>query len=338
MKSFTYDDPSTIDEALPLLHQGGWRGQETESAPRPLAGGTDLLTLIKADITAPSRVLNVKRLDGLSAGISEAPGPSGGLTLGALTTLTEIETSPLLRQPYAALAAAAALAATPQLRNMATIGGNLLQRPRCWYFRTPHLNCWLKGGDDCPAHDGENQLHALFGSGPCVAVHPSDLATVVHALDAEVHLRGTSGERTLPIAEFFAAPAEDRRTENTVRSDELILSVRLPALPPGTRSTYLKAMDRKIWAFALVGVAAVLRLAAGRIVTARLTLGGVANTPWRATAAEQALLGATPSEALFARAAEAALEGATPLQRNPYKVPLIKSLVHSALAACAPLP
>lgn len=332
MKPFTYESPPTVDQALPLLRQGGWRGQETDNAARPLAGGTDLLTLMKADITAPARLVNVKRLDGLSAGISAE---AGGLSLGALTTLAEIETSPLIQQPYAALAEAAAVAATPQLRNMATIGGNLLQRPRCWYFRNPHLACWLKGGDDCPAHDGENQLHALFGDSPCDAVHPSDLASVVHALEAEVHLRSAAGERTLPIGEFFAQPTNDRRTETTVRADELVLAVRLPPQPQGTRSIYLKAMDRKIWAFALVGVAAVLRVEGGRIAAARVTLSGVANVPWRAEAAERELLGATPSGALFASAAEAALHGAAPLAHNGYKVPLAKSLVRSALTALA---
>ena len=260
------------------------------------------------------------------------------MTLGALATLTEIETSPLLKERYPALAEAAAVAATPQLRNMTTIGGNLLQRPRCWYFRNPRFYCWLKGGDDCPARDGENQFHALFGGGPCVAVHPSDLAPALVALEAEVRLRGAGGERVVPLADFYALPTDDRRTETVIRGDELVLSVRIPPLPAGTRSTYLKAMDRKVWAFALVGVAAVVRLAAGggrRIEHARLVLGGVAPIPWRVTAAEQALIGAEPTGEAFARAAEAALAEAAPLAHNGYKVPLAKALIRRALAAAA---
>jgi xanthine dehydrogenase YagS FAD-binding subunit len=323
MKPFGYSNPATVDEVLTLL------GQDGDGATRPLAGGTDLLTLMKADIIAPSRLVNIKRLEGLPAGIQET---DGGLTLGALTTLTDIESSPLIRQRYPVLAEAAEVAATPQLRNMATLGGNLLQRPRCWYFRNSHFHCWLKGGADCPAQDGENQLHALFGGGPCYAVHPSDLAPALLALDAEVRLRGRAGERTLPLAEFFTLPMDQRRTETVIQEDELLLSVRIPALPPGTRSTYLKAMDRKIWAFALVGVAAVLRVGVGqKIEDARVVLGGVAPIPWRATAAKQELVGSEAGEELFARAAERAVEDAEPLRHNGYKLPLARSLIRRAL-------
>ena len=325
MRQFEYASPATVDEAIELL------GRDGDGTIRLLAGGTDLLTLMKADIATPSRLLNIKQLDGLRAGIEEA---SDGLTLHALTTLTEIETLPVIRQRYPLLVEAAEVAATPQLRNMATLGGNLLQRPRCWYFRNPRFHCWLKGGEECQARDGENDRHALFGDSPCVAVHPSDLAPALLALDAEVRLRGQGGERTLPIAEFFALPTEERRAETVVAGDELLLSVHIPATPDGTRSTYLKAMDRKVWAFALVGVAALMRVAPdGRwIEDARLTLGGVAPIPWRLEAAEQELIGAEPSEALFDRAAEAALAGAAPLEHNGYKVPLARALIRRALS------
>ena len=323
MRSFEYESPATLDEVVALLGRDG-------GAARPLAGGTDLLPLMKADIAAPGRLLNIKRLPDLPRGVEES---AQGLSLGALTTLTEIETHPLIRERYPLLAEAAEVAATPQLRNMATLGGNLLQRPRCWYFRNPRFHCWLKGGDECQARDGENQQHALFGSSPCVAVHPSDLAPALVALDAEVRLRGQDGERTLPLAELFALPEEERRTETVVGNDELVLSVRLPAPPAGTRSTYLKAMERKVWAFALVGLAALVRLVPNgrRIEEARLTLGGVAPIPWRLHDAEQALVGAEVSEELFARVADAALAGAEPLEHNGYKVPLAKALVRRAL-------
>jgi xanthine dehydrogenase YagS FAD-binding subunit len=349
MRPFAYQSPASLDEALSLLPEEGWRGLE-DGAARPLAGGTDLITLLKGGLAAPQRLLDVKRLPDLPRGIGEGP---DGLTLGALTTLAEVEQSPLLQERYPALAEAAALAATPQLRNMATLGGNLLQRPRCWYYRHPHLDCWLKGGQDCPARDGQNQLHAIFHfapeapeggqkqgqsaggqaeGAPCVAVHPSDPATALHALGASVRLQGKGGQRTVPLEQFFAPPTDSRRTETVVGADELLLDVHLPALPPGTRSTYLKAMDRKVWAFALVGVAAVVRLEGRRIVQARITLGGVANVPWRATAAERLLQGAEVEDALIARAATAALEGAQPLQHNAYKVPLTTALVRRALS------
>ena len=326
MRPFEYARPKTVDEAVALL------GQDGDGAVRPLAGGTDLLTLMKTDIASPVRLIDVKRVTDLDARIESS---ADGVTLGALTTLAQIEMHRLIRDRYPALAEAAALAATPQLRNMATLGGNLLQRPRCWYFRNPLFHCWLKGGDECQARDGENGLHAIFDVSPCVAVHPSDLPNALLALDAVVRLRGPAGERTLPLAELFAPPDDGRRTENLVRDDELVLSVRIPPLADGTRSTYLKAMDRKVWAFALVGVAAVLRVADRRIDDARLVLGGVASIPWRARAAEQVLAGAVVSDELFARAADAALADAAPLAHNGYKLPLARNLIRRALQTLA---
>jgi xanthine dehydrogenase YagS FAD-binding subunit len=335
MRPFEYMSPATVDEAIALIGQNGHdrdRGLRSLAGVQPLAGGTDLLTLMKADIAAPSRLLNIKSLTGLPSGIEDT---SQGLSIGALAALTEIETHPVIRQRYPLLAQAAAVAATPQLRNMATLGGNLLQRPRCWYFRNRRLDCWLKGGEECPAYGGENQFHALFGGGPCHAVHPSDLAPALLALDAQVRLQGSGGARSLPLAEFFSLPTEDRRHETRIERDELLLSVSLPPLPEGSRSTYVKAMDRKVWAFALVAVAAAVRLDGRRIADARLVLGGVAPIPWRVPAAEQVLVGAEVSAELFARAAEIALSGAEPLRHNAYKVPLVNTLIRRALTAVA---
>ncbi len=323
MQPFEYVRPTTIDETLLLLGENG------DSETRALAGGTDLLTLMKGEIAAPTRLVDIKRLAELPRGISVT---DAGVTIGALTTLSEIETHPLIQQQYAVLAEAAAVAATPQLRNMATIGGNLLQRPRCWYFRNATVHCWLKGGDECQAYDGENQLHALFGDGPCYAVHPSDLAPALLALDAEVTLRGASGKRTIPLSELYALPEDHRRRETVLENDDLLLAVRIPALPAGTRSTYLKAMDRKVWAFALVGVAAVVRMDGNQIDYVRLVLGGVAPIPWRSTAAEQVLIGTDVDEAEFVKAAAAALADAEALSENAYKVPLARNLIQRALS------
>jgi xanthine dehydrogenase YagS FAD-binding subunit len=334
MKAFGYSDPRSISEAVALLGQNGHayeRGMRPLAGVQPLAGGTDLLTLMKAEVAAPSHLVNLKQLFDLPRGIADT---SQGLAL--LTTLADIEAHPIIKQCYPILSQAAAVAATPQLRNVATLGGNLLQRPRCWYFRNRLLACWLKGGADCPAYKGENQFHALFGGGPCRAAHPSDLAPSLLALDAQVRLQGRGGGRTVPMAEFYALPTEDRRQETEIRSSELLLSVFVPRLPEGTRSVYLKAMDRKVWAFALVAVAATMRLEGPRIADARLVLGGVAPIPWRAVAAEQELCGAEASAGLFVRAANAALADAVPLQRNAYKVSLARNLILRALATLAP--
>lgn len=324
LRPFAYESPATIADTIALL------ARDTATI-RPLAGGTDLLTLMKGEIVAPERLVDIKRLNDLTdeIGVTEH-----GLEIGALATLAEIETDPFVTGLAPALAQAAGLAATPQLRHMATLGGNLLQRPRCWYFRDAEIPCWLKGGDGCPARDGENQLHALFGDGPCVAVHPSDLATALTALDAAIVARGAAGERVIPIGEFFAPPEDGRRTENTLGADELIVSIRIPSSPDGATSAYLKAMDRKVWAFALVSVAATLAVREGSISRARVVLGGVANVPRRARRAEEALIGVEPTDAAFTQAADAALADARPLEHNGYKIPLARALVRRALAAC----
>jgi len=326
MKPFAYASAGSVDEALRLLRAGG----PPDGGVRLLAGGTDLLTLMKAGVAAPARLIDVKRA-GLPDGIQATP---DGVEIGALATLADVEASPVLHEQYAALGEAAAVAATPQLRNVATIAGNLLQRPRCWYFRSAYLSCWLKGGTDCPARDGENQLHAILGGGPCVAVHPSDLAPALVALDAEVHLRGPRGDRTVAVGDLFALPADERRRETRVADDELIVAVRLPAAA-GARSTFAKAMDRRVWAFALAGVAARLRVVQGRIADARVVLSGVAPIPWRAREAEGELVGRAPGRAVFERAADVALAGAAPLRLNGYKVPLVRALACRALEALA---
>jgi len=318
LRAFRYSAPDTIGEAVAAL------GERS----RALAGGTDLLTLMKADIAAPDELINVKPL--LPRGIEPL---AAGLEIGALTTLAEIERHPVVMQGYTALAQAVSLAASPQIRNLATVGGNLLQRPRCWYYRNARIDCWLKGGADCPAREGENRSHALFGRGPCYAAHPSDLAPALLAFDAALSVHGRGGERTIELADFFALPSAERRRETTLADDELILGLRLPPHPAETRSTYLKAMERKAWGFALAGVACVLRLSGRKIAHARLVLAGVAPIPWRAAAAERELLGAEATEDRFAAAAEAAVQDAAPLRHNSYKVPLTKALVRKALKA-----
>lgn len=323
MRAFDYARPGTIAETIALLdHHSDDGAIET----RMLAGGTDLLPLMKSELLAPSRLLDIKRLVDLDDAIDIE---AGALRIGALATLAQLEEHPLVRTVAPALSDAAAAAASPQLRNMATIGGNLLQRPRCWYFRDPEIDCWLKGGGDCPAEHGENQRHAIFNESVCQAVHPSDLATALVALDAEVHIRAPRDDRRVPIEQFFAPPVADRRREHTLAPDEVIVAITIPPGDAGTRSTYLKAMDRNAWAFALVGVAVRLTINEGRIRDSRLVLGGVAPAPHRSASAEAMLNGIDPAleRERFADAGDEALSGARPLAHNRYKIPLAKALV-----------
>jgi xanthine dehydrogenase YagS FAD-binding subunit len=331
MKPFLYERPGTVDEAVALLGTD----DPTQHKTRALAGGTDLLTLMKGGLEAPGLLVDIKRLADLDGRIEST---ADGLRIGALATIADIQHDPLVRHLHAGLAEAAAVAATPQLRNMATIGGNLLQRPRCWYFRDEQISCWLKGGDSCPAaaDGGENQLHAIFGESPCHAVHPSDLATVLVALDARIVVRGARGERKLPIERFFALPTEDRRIEHTLEPDELIVAIVIPDAPSSTRSTYHKAMDRKVWAFALVGAAVQLTVEDGVITRARAVLGGVAPTPRRLPEAESALIGEAPGAALVERVAAMAVAGARPLSKNAYKVDLARVTLARALTQAMP--
>lgn len=320
MKDFFYHAPGTLREAVALLGP----------SVRPLAGGTDLLTLMKPRLAQPAHLVSIRRL--LPRGVSE---DAEGVSLGAATTLAELEAHPLLASRYRALGQAAGLAASPQIRNMATLGGNLLQRPRCWYFRHPQVRCWLKGGEACPAREGENRQHALFGASPCVAVHPSDPAAALLAFDAEILIATPQGERSVALADFFAEPEAGRRTEHRLEDNAVIAAVRIPRSPHAARSVYLKAMDRGAFAFALAGVAAVLGMADGKIAHARVVLSGVAPIPWRAHAAEEALLGTEPHPETLDKAAQAAVQDAQPLAKNGYKVPLARALVKRALGALA---
>ena len=330
MRPFDYRRAEDCAEALSLADAA------EDGSGRLLAGGTDLLPLLMDDVVRARRLVDIKRLADVDDAIRSAG--DGTITIGALVRLADVAADRRLAERAALLGQAARAAATPQLRAMATVGGNLLQRPRCWYYRNPHFHCWLQGGDTCPARNGQNQRHALFGGGagsPCLAVHPSDLAPCLVALDAEVMLRDGAGvERSLPVEQFFRLPTPERRVE-TVLEREVLVQVRLPATASDSRTGYAKAMARKSWSFALGAAAVRLDVDGARIADARVVLGGVANIPWRARDAEAVLVGQAPSETLFERAAHAALAGATPLAHNAYKVPLVRGLITRTLRELA---
>jgi xanthine dehydrogenase YagS FAD-binding subunit len=323
MRSFEHVNASDIQTAIALL-----REPHTEA----IAGGTDLLGELKARLRSPKRLVNIKTLSELhEIGYS----PQMGLRIGALVTLAQIEQHPAIRERFSLLAQAASSAATPQLRNMGTVGGNLCQKPRCWYYRNKLFHCWLKGGDTCFAEDGENKYHAILGADRCHAVHPSDLAPALMALDATIRVVGPDLDGEISLAELYTKPTESHRQMTILGPGELITEIRVPTPKGDSRGVYLKAMERQSWSFALVSVAAQLNFEGERIAEARLVLGGVAAIPWRAKDAENILRGQKFSEELAERAAEAAVAGAQPLRYNAYKVKLAQALVKRALGVLA---
>ncbi len=330
MKAFEWASPATINEAVQLLNSAPVTSDMDEAA-RPIAGGQDLLTTMKDYTTRPSRVVNLKGIRGLDRIQGNA---RTGLTIGALVTLSQLEEDSAVRASFPGLAEAAHSIATPQIRNLGTVGGNLCQRPRCWYFRLEEVICLKKGGSECYAAKGENKYNAIFGGGPSYIVHPSDLAPMLVALGASVSVVGADGKGVIPIDKFFTLPSDGNiRRENVLKNEDIITQIQVPASPVAARSTYLKFKERESMDFAMASVAAAVQLGANKsIAQARVVLGGVAPIPWRAPQAEQFLVGKTLSPDVLAEAARLALQGAQPLEKNAYKVPLAQTLVRRALA------
>lgn len=303
-----------------------------------LAGGTNILDLMKEDVERPNELVDLTRLK--LAEIKPIPGDRGGVSIGALATNTETANHLLIRQSYPLLTQAIVAGASAQLRNMATNGGNLLQRTRCQYFYDTAMPCNKREpGTGCGAREGLNRIHAIFGwSEKCVATYPGDMANALYALDAVVRVSGTGGrERTIPINDFHRLPGDTPEKDTNLQHGEIILAIELPRSNFAKNSYYLKVRDRASYAFALVAVAAALELDGGTIRQARVVLGSVAHKPWRSREAEAALSGQPVSEASFRRAAEAALEGAKPLAHNAYKVELGKRAVVRALMRASKL-
>ena len=330
MNAFEWMSPRSLNEALQALRLPAG---DPDEAPQALAGGQDLLTVLKDGLARPNRVVNLKTLPGMN----QLKLRSDGLHIGALVRLHVLEEDADIRRHFPGLAEAAASIASPQIRNLATVGGNLCQRPRCWYFRSPNIVCLKKGGSECYAATGENKFHAIFGGGPSFIVHPSDLAPMLVALGAEVDLASSDGRRSMPLEKFFTLPTKGNvRRENVLLPGELVTSIRVPSSSLAARSTYLKFKERLSLDFALVSAAAAVELGAlGEIRAGRLVLGGVAPVPWRLPEAESFLAGKRFTPEVAAEAARIALQGAKPLAKNGFKIPLAQALVRRALAKVA---
>ncbi len=318
--NFRYVQAKSVKEAVKHL-----AGLEA----RIHAGGTDLLGCLHDHVFGAEKIVSISRITALQ-GISQTA--NGGVRIGALSTVTEVEESPLIKRLYPGLAQGAAEVASPQLRNQGTLGGNLCQKPRCWYYRG-EFHCLRKGGDQCYAMGGENQFHCIFGGDTCYIVHPSDTAPPLVALGASVKTHGPHGSRTIPVETFHMPPARDPRRETVLEPGEMVTEILIPPPLPGLKSAYRKVRARRAWDFALAGVALAIQVKDGIVRHARVVFSGVAPVPWRSREVEEVILGKALDRDTVLKAAEAAVKGADPMEKNGYKIPLLKAVVEEELAA-----
>jgi xanthine dehydrogenase YagS FAD-binding subunit len=330
MQPVSYERAATVAMAL-----------DTDPESALLAGGTTLIDLMKLDVMTPRRLIDITPLAASDPALAEVRATEqGGVVIGGLARMSDVATHPLVRDDYPVVAESLLKGASAQLRNMATIGGNLLQRTRCVYFRDVTVaECNKRHpGSGCAARLGVHRAAAILGtSGACIATHPSDLAVALVALDALVHLTSAGGVRLVNASDFFLIPGDTPQRETVVTPGEMITAVELPPLPVGARSHYLKVRDRESYEFALTAAAVAIQIADGSVSWARVALGGVGTVPWRAREAERALLDQPATAAIFAAAAAAAVADATPLSQNAFKVPLAQRTVERALATAAGL-
>ncbi len=322
MKNFDYVKAGSIAEAI----------RELGSKSTMLhAGGTDLMGCMRDEVLPVEKVVSISNLKDLKGITSRS---DGGIKIGALTTIADIAANTSIAQKYAVLAKAAAEVSSPQLREQGTIGGNLCQRPRCWYFRGD-FHCAKKGGKTCYAVAGENEYHAIFGGGPCFFVHPSDLAVALTALQAELVIAGSSKSRTVKIESFFVSPNKSIAKETILENNEIVTEIHIPPLNGNVRSSYRKIRARAAWDFALTSVAMVLQFENDYVRTARLVLGGVAPYPWLVESAERLLAGKKLDSAIAAEVGRASVNGAKPLRDNAYKVEMVRGAVEESILAFA---
>jgi xanthine dehydrogenase YagS FAD-binding subunit len=325
MINFEYARPADVADAV--------RQMAADPGAKFIAGGTNLLDLMKDDVERPTRLIDISRLP--LKEVSETP--DGGLRIGALVPNSDLAWHPQIERRYPILSSAILAGASQQLRNMASTGGNLLQRTRCYYFYDTATPCNKREpGSGCSAIDGLNRMHAILGtSDACIAVHPSDMCVALAVLEAKVHVTGPNGERAIAFADFHRLPGDEPERDTNLAPDEMVTAVELPARGFATNYTYLKIRDRLSYAFALVSVAAALELDGGVIKEARLGLGGVAHKPWRDAAAEAALHGRPAGEAAFAQAADMVLGGAKGYAHNAFKIDLARRAIVRALTQAA---
>ena len=329
MKTFANRNARSAQDASSRSAEARRAGQ----TPAFAGGGSDLLALVKERIISPDVIVNLKTMANLNqVGRSGA----GIITIGGQTTLDAVNRHEAIRRDYAVLAEAAGSVATPQIRNVGTIAGNVCQRPWCWYYRNG-FPCYKAGGNQCFSFAGENQHHAIFGGGPSYIVHPSDTAPALVALGATFRMVGPGGERRVPASAFFVSPRQNVAHENVLADDEMLASIDLPAVRPGTRSTYHKILDRQTWTHAVISAAIVLEMDQQVCRSAAVVLGGVAPIPWRLPEVEKMLAGQRITPELAARAAENAVTGARALSKNGYKIPLTKGVVRRTLLQLAEL-
>ena len=317
MRKFKLAEPQTLEQALSLLSKSG-------EAVFLMSGGTDLLTEIKEGVAEPGLVIDLKAIQGLSFIKKEAD----AVRIGALTTVADLASDALIRQEYPGIHEAALLVATPQIRNVGTVGGNLCQRPRCWYYRDSQIHCRKKGGSQCFAYKGRNKYHAILGGGMCYVVYPSDLAPALISFEALAVIVSPRGEKIIPLADFYALPSKNVRRENVLGPDEILREVKIPLAKKEDKSTYIKLKERGTWDFALVSAAVKGTVSGRSFKDLRIVLGGVAPIPWRLEKAQEALTNRNLTEPLIKDAARAALADAKPLEENGYK----KRLVEAALS------
>lgn len=325
MRKFELHEPTSIREATTLLARYG-------AQARPLGGGSDLVSgMMKEWIQGPAMPLPdvlvdlaaIPRLRGIRA-------ERGGFTIGAMTTLADVIDSKPLREAAPLLVQSAESVASPLIRNYATLGGNLHQRPRCWFFRGSDFNCLRKGGDTCFSVEGDNRNHSIIGDEGCYVVHPSDTATALLALNAEARIASPAGERTVPLEKYFVSPSQDILRENLLKPEEILVEIFIPAPAAGTRQAWSKLKNRQVYDFAIVSVAAAFTLDQGRWRDGRIALGGVAAVPYRALVIENQLKGKVVKEAVR-QAAAALATVARPMSHNAYKLELAQDLVERTL-------
>ena len=337
MNRFSWMQAKTLSEAATaasttVAHAMTVRPEAMEHGETAVvkANGIDLLDLLKEGLLKPSKIVNLAGIRGLD-GIAEEPG--GGVRIGPMVTLAALAENPIVRERYPALTSALRGSASPQIRNVATLGGNLLQRPRCWYFRSQAYHCLRKGGGHCFAIGGENQYHAIFNNMPCAIIHPSTAATVLVALGATIEITNATGaKRQLRLEDFFVLPDRDLQRENDLQPQEIVTAIHLPKLPSTLRMAHLKQGEKDSFDWPLADVAVALDVGAhGACKSAAIILGAAAPAPHRAKATEAMLVGQPINQNSAARAAQAALTGATPLSKNAYKLPLFETLVRRAI-------